>query len=221
MFTVKNSEGLVIIFIASPGITKNLVPAPLVPNQYNIMYVSVARALIPNDNTPYHTMDLGVLTEFKGKLYSHPIYSVVDNQHASERGRMISGSPTKIGRIILEKKDKNIKASVEREGKTLFQVSMVLGEPGNPLDSPAVVFLKTVPSAQKDGSPELKQLISARGENVKVHELIDGEATMEFDQSLTDNFPRISVQQVYWAVYQKSDATAISTGILHDYLKDK
>jgi acetoacetate decarboxylase len=218
-FDVKNAETMLIIFVTPPGIAKNLVPAPLAPSPYNIMYVVVSRSAVPNDTGYYHTMELGVLAVFKGKMYTYPVYSVVDNKPMSEMGRMITGSPTRIGQITLEKKDKNLNASVEREGKILFKAMMVLGEPGDPLDSSPIVALKTIPAATKDGPPEVKQLISAKIENMKVHELIDGEATMEFDQLLTDGLPKVSVQQVYRAVYRKSDFTITSIGILHDYLQ--
>jgi acetoacetate decarboxylase len=216
-FDVQNSETMLIIFTTPPGIVKDMVPAPLVPSPYNIMYVAVSRG--PMDTGHYHTMELGVLVTFKGKMFTYPVYSVVDNKPMSDRGRTITGSPTRIGQITLEKKDQNLTASVQREGKLLFKATMVLGEPGEPLDNSPIVSLKIVPAAQKDAPPEVKQLISAKFENVKVHELIDGETTMEFDQSLTDGFPKVSVQAVYRGVYRKADFTITGTGILHDYLK--
>jgi acetoacetate decarboxylase len=216
---VKNSESMLIIFITPPEVVKNLVPAPLAPSPYNIMYVAVSRSPIPEGTGYNHVMELGVLAVFKGKMYTYPVYSLVDNKPMSDRGGMITGSPIKIGRITLDKKDKNLTASVEREGKTLFKATMVLAEPGEPLDSSPMVVLRNIPAAQKDGQPEVKQLIAGKIENIKVHELIDGEADMEFDQSLTDGFPKVSVQQVYRAVYRKADFTLTSAGVLHDYLK--
>jgi acetoacetate decarboxylase len=216
-FDVKNSESMLIIFVTPPQILKDMVPAPLAPSPYNIMYVAVSRG--PIDTGYYHTMELGVLVTFKGKMFTYPVYSVVDNKPMSDRGRMITGSPTRIGQITLEKKDKILTASVQREGKILFKAKMELGEPGEPLDSSPIVSMRIVPAAQKDAPPEVKQLISAKIENMKVHELIDGEAAMEFDQSLTDGFPKVSVQQVFRGVYRKADFTITSTGVLHDYLK--
>lgn len=216
-FDVKNIESMLIIFVTPPGILKDMVPAPLTPSPYNVMYVVVSRG--PMETGYYHNMELGVLVTFKGQIFTYPVYAVVDNKQMSEGGRATTGSPTRIGQITLEKKDQNLSASVEREGKTLFKATMVLGEPGEPLDNSPMIGLKIVPATQKDAPPEVKQLISGKFENVKVHELIDGEATMEFDQSLTDGFPKISVQQVFRAIYRKADFTITSTGILHDYLK--
>jgi acetoacetate decarboxylase len=216
-FDIRNSEQLLVIFVADRETVKNLAPAPLVASPYNIMVVYVSRT--PVDNGYTQDMTLGVVTVFKGKMYLYPVYRVVDNKAASEVGRMITGSPTRIGRITLEKKDKNLTASVERDGKIMFKAAMVLGEPGEPLDSSPMVNLKMVPAAQKDAPPELKQLIIGRIDPVKVHELIDGEAVMEFDQSLTDNFPKVSVKQIYRSVYRRADYTLTDLGVLYDYLK--
>ena len=216
-YEIKNSEQMLVIFTAPPAVVKNLAPAPLVASPYNLMVVYVSRT--PVDNGFTHDMSLGVITMYKGKMYMYPVYRVVDNKATSELGRMITGSPTRIARITLEKKDKTITAAVEREGKILFKATMALGEPGEPIDSSPVVNLKMVPGAQKDAPPELKQLVIGKIEPVTVHELIDGQSIMEFDQSLTDNFPKVSVKQVYRSVYRRADYKLTDLGVLYDYLK--
>jgi len=216
-FEIKNSEQMLVIFTAPPAAIKNLAPAPLVASPYNLMVVYVSRT--PVDNGFTQDMSLGLITVYKGKMYMYPVYRVVDNKTVSEMGRMITGSPTRIARITLEKNDKTVTAAVEREGKILFKASMVLGEPGEPIDSSPVVNLKMVPGAQKDAPPELKQLVIGKIDPVKVHELIDGQVIMEFDQSLTDNFPKVSVKQIYRSVYRRADYTLTDMGVLYDYPK--
>ena len=216
-FDIKNSEQMLVIFTAPPAVVKNLAPAPLVVSPYNLMVVYVSRT--PTEKGFTQDMTLGVITGYKGKMYMYPVYRVVDNKEASELGRMITGSPTRIARITLEKKDKTVTASVEREGKILFKATMALGESGEPIDSSPVVSLKMVPGAQKDAPPELKQLTIGKIDAIKVHELIDGEPTMEFDQSLTDHFPRVSVGAIYRGLYRKADYRVTNLGVLYDYLK--
>ncbi|MEE9913073.1 MAG: acetoacetate decarboxylase family protein [Deltaproteobacteria bacterium] len=216
-FEIKNSEQMLVIFTAPPAVVKNLAPAPLVASPYNLMVVYVSRT--PTDKGFTQDMTLGVITGYKGRMYLYPVYRVVDNKEASEIGRMITGSPTRIARISLEKKDKTVTAAVEREGKFLFKATMALGEPGEPIDSSPVVNLKMVPGAQKDAPPELKQLVIGKIDPVKVHELIDGEVIMEFDQSLTDHFPKVSVTQIYRSVYRRADYRLTDMGVLYDYLK--
>lgn len=214
---IKNSEQMLVIFTAPPAALKNLVPAPLAVSPYNLMVVYVSRT--PADNGFAQDMTLGVIAVYKRKMYMYPVYRVVDNQTASEMGRLSVGSPYKIARITLLKKDKNVTASVEREGKMLFKASMVLGEPGEPLDSSPSVLLKVVPSSKEGAPPEVKQLVTGKIEPVRVHELIDGKPVMEFDQSLTDNFPRISVMQVYRSIYRRADYVLKDMNVLYDYLK--
>ena len=218
-FEIKNSEQMLVIFTAPPAVVKNLAPAPLAVSPYNLMVVYVSRT--PVDNGFTQDMSLGVITVYKGKMYMYPVYRVVDNKAVSEMGRMITGSPTRIARITLEKKDKTATAAVEREGKILFKATMALGEPGEPIDSSPVVNLKMVPGAQKDAPPELKQLVIGKIDPVKVHELIDGQVIMEFDQSLTDHFPKVSVKQIYRSVYRRADYTLTDMGVLYDYLNVK
>ena len=165
-FDIKNSEQMLVIFVADRETVKNLAPEPLVVNHYNLMVVYVSRT--PMGNGYSQDMSLGILTLYNGKMYLYPVYHVVDNKEMSELGRMITGSPTKIARITLEKRDKTVMASVEREGKILFKATMMLGEPGKPLDSSPIINLKTI-QTQKDATPELKQLIIGKIEPVKVH----------------------------------------------------
>lgn len=216
-FEIKNSEQMLVIFTAPPAVVKNLAPAPLAPSPYNLMIVYVSRT--PTDKGFTQDMTLGVLTAYKGKMYMYPVYRVVDNKEASELGRMITGSPTRIAQISLEKEGKTVTASVEREGKILFKATMALSDPGEPIDSSPVVNLRMVPGKQKDAPPELKQLTIGRIDAIKVHELIDGEPRMEFDQSLTDNFPRVSVGAIYRGIYRKADYRVTNLGVLYDYLK--
>ncbi len=214
---IKNNEQLLVIFTVPPATVKNLVPAPLVASPYNLMVVFVSRT--PANDGFTQDMTLGVIAVYKGKMYMYRVYRVVDNQAASEIERIITGSPTRIARITFEKKDKSVRASVERAGKILFRANMVLGEPGEPLDSSPVVNLKMVPRAQKDAVPQIRQLVTLKIEPVKTHELIDGKPVMEFDQSLTDDFPKVSVTQIYRSIYRRADYTLTDMGVLYDYLK--
>ncbi len=216
---IKNSESMFIVFITPPETVKNLAPAPLVPSPYNIMYVAVSRRPASDPAGYDHSMEMGVLVVFKGKMYAHPVYSVVDNKAMSEGMRAITGSPARMGKIHLDQKGNHLVASVEREGKILFKADMVLGEPGEPLDNTPGVILKIVPAAQNNAQPAEKKLISGKIENMKVHSLIDGEVAMEFDQSMTDGFPKVKVQQIFRSVFRKADFTMTSAGVVHDYLK--
>ena len=93
-FEIKNSEQMLVIFTAPPAVVKNLVPAPLVASPYNLMVVYVSRT--PTEKGFTQDMTLGVVTVYQGKMYMYPVYRVVDNKAASEMGRMITGSPTRI-----------------------------------------------------------------------------------------------------------------------------
>jgi len=213
---IKDAEHMIIVFITAPENIKALVPAPLVPNPYNIMYITVSRT--PRSSGFVYGMELGAAVIYKGKMLNYPVYNVVDNEWLSEQGRRLTGAPIRMGQITLEKKDQKLVASVVREGKTLFKATMMLGEPGDPLEAMPVVNLKTLKGDQKDAPVTVKQLVTMKIDTVKLHELIDGEATLEFDQSLNDGFPKVEVQQVYRSVYRKADYAATDTGVLYDYL---
>jgi len=214
---INNSEAMIVVFIVKPEVVKALVPAPLAPMPYNIMYVAVSRT--PLNIGFVQGMELGVAVMYKGKMFNYPVYGVVDHEGFSELGRLTTGSPTRMGQITLEKKDQKVLASVVRNGKTLLKATMVLVEPGEALDSMPVVNLKMIPADTKGAEAAVKQLVTRKLETVKVHEMIDGEATVEFDQSMSDGFPKLQVQQVYRSVYRKADYTATETGVLYDYLK--
>jgi len=98
-------------------------------------------------------------------------------------GREIWGFRKVDAEIYFEAENGKIRAGVKREGTTLIDATVSIGEPVTPpKNSPnkPIFNLKLIPSVKKDAPPDVKQLTTVTTTGNKVTELRSGEAKLVF-----------------------------------------
>lgn len=208
----KNTDSMVILFISKPEVIRELVPKPLVPNEWNMMFLAIERANA--DGIDFNQMVLGIPVGYRGKMFSYYITRVVNSEEISARDQALSGYKTPVGRITFEKKDGKVKGAVEMNGRVIAGSEIALEKPGGPLDAQPGVFLLNKP-------PDVKQLVWATWENMKDKETMDGKTELKLDKPIPESALDIPVLAIFRGIYRNSDYTIKPQGILYDYMKKK
>ena len=168
-------------------------------------------------------MILSAPVEFEGKPGRYCVYLMVDHDIQMANGREIWGYPKKLGQIKMEEKNGVLISTVERAGFMLVRAGMELSQlvkPEPPVTGP-MFNLKLIPSVKKDAPPDVMQLTSKTTENVKVHKVYTGKATLEFGTSPVDPFHKIPITEVMGGRYTNFDSTLPYGEVIYDYLKAK
>ena len=110
-----------------------------------------------------------------------------------------------------------------KEGTTLIDASLRLGEAVPPTESsPGQVFvLKSIPSARRSTTLDVKQLTSALIRDRKNAEVHPGEATLQLDSTASDPLGMIPVVEIMGGVYSKGGFVLDYGEILYDYLAEE
>ena len=214
---------MLIRFKTTPEALRDLVPNPLVPNPQNIM-VFVNSRFFASGLGQYNETVLSAPVGFEGKQGSYCVYLLLDHDSPIAAGREIWGFPKKLGQIKMEEKDGVLISTVERAGITLIRAAMELSQEVKPEAVPLPVpsfNLKLIPSVKKDAPPDVMQLTSTTLENIKVHRVYTGKATLEFGTSPADPFHKIPIKEVMGGMYVNRDFTLTYGEVIHDYLKAK
>lgn len=212
---------MVIMFKTTPEVLRDLVPKPLVPNPQNIM-VFVNSRFFASGFGQYNETILIAPVGFEGKPGNYCVYLMLDHDSPIAAGREIWGFPKKSGQIKMEEKDGVLITTVERAGITLVRAAMELSQLVKPEAVPLPFFnLKLIPSVKKDAPPDVMQLTSTTLENLKVHKVYTGKATLEFGTSPADPFHKVPIKEVLGGRYSNWDFTLTYGEVIHDYLKAK
>ena len=222
----KNVWQLIVVFRTTPETLAELVPSPLVANPDNLMFIQISR-MFADEFGSYNELILGVPVMAQGKAANYSIYLVLDNDIAIGAGREIWGYPKKLGRVSLEEKDGIVVGRAERGGIEIVRAAVQLSMLGTPEETAAAggsmisINTKLIPSVRPNVPPEVYQLTATTIENIKVHTLYKGAATIEFGMSPADPLHKIPVVEVVAGTYGNADFTLPWGEVLHDYLKGK
>ncbi len=216
---LKNVSSLILIFKTSPEAIRALVPRPLVPNKYNVMSVAISR--ISFGEIDYHEMVLGALVEYRGELFTFSIARIVDHEAASARNQALYGTKSPVGRISLERKKKNIKGTVEVDGRVLVSAELKNGSWGGNLNALPLLSLREIPPARKGARPTVKQLVLSTVENMKERDMFDGTTYLRIDYPMPGLSRDAPVVEVVRGVYREADFTVKPGGVLYDFIKKK
>jgi acetoacetate decarboxylase len=208
----KNVDSMIVLFITKPEVISELVPKPLIPNEWNMMFLVIERT--KRGGIDYNQMVVGIPVGYRGKMFSYYVTRIVDKEEISVQDQAASGNKTPVGRILFEKKDGKAKGVVELGGRVLASTDLALGKPGDPLDPSPGVFLV-------DSPPDVKQLLWATWENMKVNEALDGKTEMKLDKPIAGTALDIPVLAIFRGVCRNTDYTIKPQGVLYDYLKKK
>ena len=78
--------------------------------------------------------------------------------------------------------------------------------------------LKLIPSVKKGAPPDVKQITSNTLENIVVHKVVEGNATLSFDVSPADPLYLIEPVEILKGIYCEIDFDLTYGDVLYDYL---
>ncbi|MBW2697131.1 MAG: acetoacetate decarboxylase family protein, partial [Deltaproteobacteria bacterium] len=128
-FEYREAKQMTVAFQTDPGVLRDLVPEPLIPNEDATMFLSSSEFLSSGFGR-YLEAHLNTHATFEGRLVNFSIYLVLDSDVALGAGREIWGFPKKLGRLTLDMKDDVVRTTVERGGCTIIDAAVHLAELG-------------------------------------------------------------------------------------------
>ncbi|MCM0083165.1 acetoacetate decarboxylase family protein [Geomonas sp. Red32] len=226
-----DSKVVIITFKTSPDVLQKLVPKPMVPNKEGIITLYFGHFEAPAyDRGSFHfpgesyeeTGLVAPVSLFKeGGGYSLFLY--LNKVAPAISGREIWGFPKKDADIVMTEKEGKITFNVNRLGvpivkATFKKTAKVENIPARP--ARARYNLKYIPSATKDGPPDVMQIVSYKQET-KIKELYNGEASLELGSTPVDPLGEIPIAKIIKAEYLVVDGGVDYGGVLYDYLKER
>jgi acetoacetate decarboxylase len=212
----------VIPFRTAAGVTRRLVPEPLVPNADDLVLMMVG---------PMHNHALGSTTEAfiavpssVGDLVgNYAVLLYLEDDSCVTSGREIWGWPKKEARFRFSETNASVSASAERHGAELFRLGLELGEDAGPEDlalSPTWFNFKLIPAVAAGAPPAVMQLTATTFENVAVHEARRGTPALAFGNGPADPLADLlPVEELLGGVYLRRFQLDLLLGeVVHDYL---
>jgi acetoacetate decarboxylase len=128
--------------------------------------------------------------EFKGTVDNHMVYLYLDSDTPIMAGREIWGYPKKAAHFTLSQEAEVLTRSVTRGGVEILRISVQMTRAGTPealsaLGGPTY-NLKLIPSVRKGAPPDVFQITASTAENLVVHKVVEGNATISFGPSPAD-----------------------------------
>ena len=222
----RDNRILTIIFKTTPEILQKIVPKPLVPNPFNLMFIYVSKLNIEISETekyPYLEAGIGVPATFSKTMGNYAVYLYLDKALPIAGGREVWGWPKKDASITFIEKDGEISAGLERQGFPIISIHAKLLKKIEPIPSaPNMPWynLKIIPSIEKGALPEVLQLTSTNNADQKVKEFYSYEAELEFKSSPYDPLEDIEILEITDVTFQVSDFVMDFGMIIFDYLAE-
>ena len=221
-FTYKGCRVLSITFKTSPEVLRAMVPEPLMPNPGSIMNVLVIdQHIISPTEISYLEAILAVPVSHDGNAATYMPVLYLDKVIPIIGGREIWGFTKVEADIQMSIKDKTANATVARNGTTLIDMKIQLGEPVVPIpemSNDPSINLKLIPSVKKGVPPDVKQLTSTVSQNVKTHVLRNGSGKLVLGSLPSDPLGTIPVVEIVDARYMERDFVLDYGDIVFDYL---
>jgi len=223
-FTFRNNQMLYITFKTSPDVLRALVPEPLVVNPDSLMtiYVGALNSIDP-EQISYHEAGILISASYRDNKGSYMPILYLDKALPITIGREVWGFPKFQADIGLEVETDVVHASVAKEGTTLIDATLRLGESVPPTASPPVslFLLKSIPSVEEGSTYDVKQLTTAVLRGGVDSEVRPGEATLRLGSTALDPLGMISVLEVVSGVYTIGGSVLDYGEVVHDYLAEE
>lgn len=219
-YLYRGSNSLICVFRADLLAVEALVPEPLRPAPGGLVY-GWQNDFHAVGLGSYHEAIISIPVEFKGQPGQYLAYLYLDSDVPIAAGREIFGFPKKFGRFSLHDRDNVLSRAVERGGVELFRLSVQLTRAGKQEDLAALANplynLKIIPSVRKGAPPDVRQLTSTTLQNVIVHRIVEGSATVKFGESPADPLSILQPTEVLKAIYCELDFDLPYGEVVYDY----
>jgi acetoacetate decarboxylase len=223
-FTYENNQMLYITFKTSPDVLRALVPEPLVVNPDSLMtiYVGMLNVVDPGPISYYEAAILIPVSYGNSKGSYMPIL-YLDKALPITIGREVWGFPKFQADLCFGVEAGVVHATVAKEGTTLIDATLHMGEPVPPTPSPpaSVFLLKSIPSAEGGSTYDVKQLTAAVIRGGMDSEVRPGAATLRLGSTASDPLGMISVLEVVSGVYRVGGSVLDYGEVVHDYLAEE
>ncbi|MCP3985156.1 MAG: acetoacetate decarboxylase family protein [bacterium] len=219
-FEYREAKQMTVAFRTDPGVLRDLVPEPLIPNEDATMFLSSSEFLSSGFGR-YFEAHLNTHATFDGRLVNFSVYLVLDSDVAIGAGREIWGFPKKFGRLTLDMKDDVVRTTVERGGCKIIEAAVHLAELGTEEDlggTPEWIAHRFIPNVSLSAPPDIDQLTSTTLTNVVTHDVYKGAATLAFGSSPADRLETIPINEVTGGFYFEYQFTLNDGEVVHDYL---
>jgi len=223
-YTFENNQMLYITFKTSPDVLRALVPEPLVVNPDSLMtiYVGMLNSVDP-EQISYREAGLVIPASYGDKKGSYMPILYLDKALPITIGREVWGFPKFQADLCFEVEADVVHATVAKEGTTLIDATLHMGEPVPPTaSSPVSLFLlKLIPSAEEGSTYAVKQLTTAVLRGGVDSEVRPGEATLRLGSTASDPLGMIPVLEVVSGVYRIGGSVLDYGEVVHDYLAEE
>jgi len=219
-FEYREAKQITVEFQTDPDVLRELVPAPLVPNEDAKMLLSSSEFMCSAFGR-YREAHLLTHATFEGRLVNFSLYLVLDSDVAIGAGREIWGFAKKLGRLGLDMKDDVVRTTVERGGCTIIEAAVHIAELGTVEDlggSPEWITRRVIPNVSNSAPPDIDQLTSTTLTNVVTRDVYKGAATLAFGSSPADRLEVIPINEVTGGFYFDYQFTLNDGEVVHDYL---
>lgn len=222
-YRYRRCELTVVPFVASPGVTRRLVPEPLEPNPDDLMLVAVGD--MHNDTLGSTKEAFVVVPVSDGATTGNfTVFLYLESDACITSGREIWGWPKKQAQIETRDSGDRHEAVVRRAGRELIRISVDAGGDVRPEDlglSPVWFNLKVIPSVIEDAPPEVMQITATTFRDLAVTSARGGAARLSLggggEDPLADLIP---VREVLPGARIELDFDLVYGEVVHDYLAE-
>ena len=222
-YRYRDTRQINILFKTDGGLLEKLTPPPLNPAPERLMIFYIGHFQFADFEMPYHEAGLLIPVMHGERKGLYPIVLYLDKTNPIVGGREIYGWPKKEAESILFVEDQGkISASVTRYGQQIMDVHFEARQKAAPIVQRPVeptFTLKYIPSAVKDGAPDVLKLISSANDPDVITEMHVGRADLKFGNSPCDEvLSRIPVGEIIYAEAITHDFTMGYGELVVDYL---
>jgi acetoacetate decarboxylase len=214
---------LICVYQTSRKMLEQLVPEPLKPARNNLVY-AWQNEFHASGLGSYHEAVITVPVELDGQPGLYAAYLYLDSDAAIAAGREIYGFPKKFAQFSMSKEGNGFLRSVERGGKKIFGISLRSTKPGKAEDLAALanpIFnFKRIPSIRKGAAPDVMQLTATTLQNVVVHKLLEGNATIQFGRSQDDPVWLLEPEHILKGIYCELDFDLTYGEVVYEYKEE-
>jgi acetoacetate decarboxylase len=221
-YLYRGGRVLICVYRTRRQLLDQLVPAPLIPSDENLVYAWVNNFPTINWGT-YHEAIISVPVNLNGRKGQYIAYIYLDSDAPIAAGREIWGFPKKMSRVCFSDEGELLRGCVERKGIEIMRVSVAktklaqidaLSGLGDPLYN-----TKLIPSVEESKPPAVWQLTATTLQNVKVRMVVQGHAAIEYQPSPSDPLYLIEPIETIGGYYCELDFDLGYGEVVHDYLK--
>jgi acetoacetate decarboxylase len=208
-------------FRTTPGVTRALVPEPLVPNPDHLMFLMIGEMRSDEFGTNREAF-LAVPASFGALEGNYAVALFLDDDAALASGREVWGWPKKAARFSVAEEDGVVMATASRDGVDIIRARLEIAGPAEPEDlrlNPTWFNLKLIPSIVPDARPDVMQITATTLEDVGVSDARRGEASLAFANAASAPLADlVEISEVLGGVRFVLDCDLVLGEVIHDYL---